>query len=158
MDLTKYYTEICKVPFLSNEEEVALVEVCFNQSLPQAQRDSARATIINSNLRYVFNMARKYSRSDPSSFPDLLAAGNEGLIVGFDKYDPTRKLKVLTYCHWWIYQRIMDEMGGMRLVAIPVYKQQLSAKIQKVLNSNESISLAELKEIFKDSKISDKDI
>jgi hypothetical protein len=55
-------------------------------------------------------------------------------------------------------QRILEDMASMRLVKIPSYKQQLSAKIQKLKNNNEALTLDDLKKEFKDTDISDKDL
>ena len=158
MDLSKYYTEICKTSFLTPAEESILILRFFSDDATPAEKDKIRQTIINSNLRYVFNLARKYSKNDPSTFPELIAAGNEGLTVGFDKYKLGMGTRVLSYAHWWVRQRILEEMSNMRIVALPTYKQQLASKIQKFKEVNESITLEQLYEEFKDTGISRKDI
>ena len=111
MDLSRYYTEICKTPLLTREEEYNLLIIFYNETSTEIQKEKAREKILSSNLRYVFNLARKYSRNDPNTFPDLIAAGNEGLIVGFNKYKPDKGTRVLSYAHWWIRQRILEEMS-----------------------------------------------
>ena len=158
MDLSKYYTEICKTPLLSKEEELIMITKYFSGTASDKEKSDIRDAIVKSNMRYVFNLARKYSRNDPSTFPNLISAGNEGLLVGFDKYKPGKGTRVLSYAHWWIRQRILEEMADMRLVALPVYKQQLSSKIQKLIDTNESMSLEELKKEFDGTGISDKDL
>jgi len=158
MDLTKYYTEICKAPFLTPEEESDMIRLYFLEETSSPEKELIRATIINSNLRYVFNLARKYSKNDPSTFPELIAAGNEGLTVGFDKYKPGMGTRVLSYAHWWVRQRILEEMSNMRIVSLPTYKQQLASKIQKYKDTNEDISLEELFQEFEGTGVSSKDI
>ena len=158
MDLSKYYSQICKAPFLSKEEEYNLLLTYYNETSTEKEKTAARDAILKANLRYVFNLARKYSRNDPDTFPELIAAGNEGLIVGFNKYKPNRGTRVLSYAHFWVRQRILDEMANMRLVALPIYKQQLSAKIEKLKDNNETISVDDLKKEFEGTGISLKDV
>lgn len=158
MDLSKYYTDICKTPLLTKEEEYDLLLIFYNETTPEKDKEKVREKIIKSNLRYVFNLARKYSKNDPDTFPDLIAAGNEGLLVGFNKYKPNKGTRVLSYAHWWIRQRILEEMSQMRLVSLPVYKQQLSSKIQRMKTRNENITLEELKKEFEGTGISAKDV
>jgi len=158
MDLSKYYTEICKTSLLTREEEYDLLLIYYDTESTEKQKTAARDAILKANMRYVFNMARKYSRSDPDTFPDLISAGNEGLIVGFNKYKPNKGTRVLSYAHHWIRQRILFEMSQMRLVSLPVYKQQLSSKIQKLKETNEVITIEELKKEFEGTGITDKDL
>lgn len=158
MDISKYYAEICKTPLLTKEEEYDLLIIFYDEASSEKEKEKVRNKILASNLRYVFNMARKYSKNDPDTFPDLIAAGNEGLIVGFNKYKPNKGTRVLSYAHWWIRQRILEEMSQMRLVSLPVYKQQLSSKIQKLKGANEDMPLEELKKEFEGTGVSPKDI
>lgn len=158
MDLSRYYTEICKTPLLTKEEEYDLLIIFYSESATEKEKEKVRNKILSSNLRYVFNLARKYSKNDPDTFPDLIAAGNEGLIVGFNKYKPNKGTRVLSYAHWWIRQRILEEMSQMRLVSLPVYKQQLSSKIQKMKDNNETITIEELKKEFEGTGVSAKDV
>lgn len=141
---------------ISKEEEVALFTEFNQRNTSAARKAEIRSKIINSNLRFAFKQAKKYSKNDPGIFEDLISAGNEGLIVGFDKYDHTRDIKYLSYAGWWVVQRILKEMSKMRLVALPIWKQQLAARIAKVLEMNEQITLAELIEEF--PEVPEKDI
>ena len=158
MDISKYYQEICKTPIVTKEEETILMAKFFDDSTTEVEKSKIRDRMINANLRCVFNMARKYSRSAPDTFPELIAAGNIGLITGFDKYKPGRGTRVLSYAHSWIFQAIMSEMSGFRIVALPVYRQQIASKIQKKIDRNEMVSLTELKTDFEGTGVSDKDI
>lgn len=158
MDISKYYAEICKTPLMSREQETYLMEKYFNDETSDAEKASIRDSVINANLRYVFNLARRYSKGDTHTFLELIAAGNEGLIVGFDKYKLGKGTRVLSYAGDWIFQRIQAEMASMRIVHLPIYKQQLAANIKKTIESNEDITLEELKKSFEGKGISPKDI
>lgn len=156
MDLSKYYEQICKIPMLSKEQEYELFSILKNPDYTQKERDDARTKLINANLRFVFKMAKNYSKNDPTLFEDLISAGNEGLLVGLDKYNPDVKVRFLSYAGWWVIQRILKEMSKMRIVALPIWKQQLAARIMKYMAVNENASLTNVKEAFSD--IPSKDI
>jgi len=131
MNISQYYAEICKQPILSAEEEKHLLDVYFDEWAPQSLKDNARNTLIASNMRFVFKRAKALSKGDIDQFSELIAAGNEGLIVGLDKFDHSKGMRFLTYAGWWIYQRQMKSMNDFRLVSLPTQKQQLSVKIKK---------------------------
>jgi RNA polymerase primary sigma factor len=104
----------------------------------------------------VFKRAKAHSKKDPSMFEVLISAGNEGLLAGLQKYKPDMGYRFLTYAGWWVDQRILMEMASQRLVKLPIWRQQLSARIDKVVEANEGITFDELKEHF--SEVSDKDL
>lgn len=143
MDLSFYYELICKQPLLSREEEDRLVSIYYSDSSTEKEKKLAREKLINANLRFVFKKAKHFSTRNPEQFEDLIAAGNEGLIVALDKFQPDKGFKFLTYAGWWVVQRQLKEMSKMRLVALPIWKQQLSARIMKVADSFETPPSAE---------------
>lgn len=157
MDLTKYYSEILKEKILSREEEEDLFANYYKEETTEAQKKKIRDRVISANLRFVFNQAKKFSRNDPSMFGELIAAGNEGLLVGFEKFNPNDGFRFLSYAGWWVNQRILNEMSKMRIVSLPIWKQQLATKIQKILESNEKMTLDELKERLREAGVKNKD-
>ena len=158
MSLTKYYTQIYKEPLISKEEELELFIKYKDSSTSAKEKEAIRERIIKANLRFAFKQAKAFSKNDPGTFEDLISAGNEGLIVGFEKYNPSHEVRYLSYAGWWVNQRILKEMSRMRIVALPIWKQQLGARIQKLLDNNEKISIDEIIAEFEDTGISEKDI
>ena len=156
MDLSTYYDEICKQPLLSREEEQRLLNIYFGEEYSARQKKQARDTILSANLRFVFKKAKTMAKGDPSLFEELIGAGNEGLIVGLDKFDHTKGIRFLTYAGWWVIQRQLKEMSMMRLVRLPIWKQQLS---KRIMNAQEAadhpLSLDELKTIFPEVNVKD---
>lgn len=150
MDLSKYYEEICKQPMLSKEEEIALFKIFKSKKASDKQKRDAEEKLIKANLRFVFKMAKRYSRNDPSLFEDLISAGNEGLLVGLQKFKPQRKVRFLSYAGWWVTQRILKEMSKMRIVALPIWKQQLASKIMRVKNKSGDVTIRDIKKAFPD--------
>lgn len=157
MDLSRYYSEICKHPLLTREEEFDLFTELTDPAVSETEKNKIKDRIIKANLRFAFKTAKKYSKNDPDIFEELIAAGNEGLLVGMEKFQPSRNVRFLSYAGWWCIQRILKEMSKMRIVALPVWKQQLSARIQKATENREvGLTFEELKKEFPD--ISEKDL
>lgn len=155
MNLSQYYADICKQPILTEEEERDLFLELEDEGISDHRRATLRDKVLRSNLRFVFRQAKYASKNDPSMFEELICAGNEGLLVGLEKYNPKCGVRFLTYAGWWIKQRILKQMSSMRIVSLPIYKQQLATRIQKFLDKNETATFEELKKEFPDIKEKD---
>jgi RNA polymerase nonessential primary-like sigma factor len=155
MDLSKYYAEIMKEPLLSKDEEVKLFKKYKSDKTPLAEKQKIKERVIKANLRFCFRQAKKYSKNDPDLFVELISAANEGLLVGFDKFNPGHKTRFLSYVGWWVKQRILKEMSRMRIVSLPIYKQQLSTRIFKLKENNENITLDEVIKAIPDASPKD---
>jgi RNA polymerase sigma factor (sigma-70 family) len=156
MDLATYYDNICEEPILTKEEEFELFLLLDDPGLPRKERDKIREQIIKANLRFVFKQAKKYSKNDPEQFSELISAGNEGLLVGLNKFDYKKGYRFLTYAGSWVLQRILKEMSKVRITALPIWKQQLASKIQKIVDQNENVTIEDLKRALPD--VAEKDI
>jgi RNA polymerase sigma factor (sigma-70 family) len=150
MNLSFYYDKIMKEPLINKEDEFDLFLELQDEGVPESRKVEIRDRIVRANLRFVFKEAKKYSRNDPSMFEELIAAGNEGLLVGMQKYNPQSGYRFLTYAGWWVSQRILHRMGNQRIVALPIWRQQLSSRIQKVVESTEGMTFEQLKPHFPD--------
>jgi RNA polymerase primary sigma factor len=122
--LQAYLRKLQRIPLLSREEEVELA------TRAQAGDQRALEKLIESNLRYVVSVARRYLGYG-LSLADLINEGNIGLIQAAKRFDPTRGVKFITYAVWWIRQAITHALAGQGgVVALPV--RQLE-KLRKVL-------------------------
>jgi len=151
MDLSKYYEEICRQPILTHVEEKRLVAAYKSKKKKEEVRMAARDKLLRANLRFVFKQAKRFSKNDPHMFKYLISAGNEGLIIGLEKFNPCRGTSLLSYAGWWVNQRILREMADMRIVSLPIWKQQLAAKIDKFKQTHEKAGLKELIQAFPDT-------
>lgn len=158
MSINSYYENILKTPLLTKEEEKALLITLRSEESSAFQKKRARDRLVEANLRFVFKTAKKYARRYPASFEDLLSSGNEGLLVGVDKYNINSGNRLLTYAGWWILQRILKEMSRLRLVSLPIWKQQVAATIARLKEENEDITFEQILENFAGKGISEKDI
>ena len=107
-----YLSEIGISPLLSADEEKHFAR------LAQQGDEPARQRMIESNLRLVVKIARRYvNRGLP--LLDLIEEGNLGLIHAVKKFDPERGFRFSTYATWWIRQTIeraiMNQSGTVRL-------------------------------------------
>lgn len=96
-----YYKELKKCNPISREEEVELIKKAKNNNLV------AKNKILSSNLKFVFNVAKKY-KGCGAPLEDLISEGNIGLTKAIDKFDETRNVKFISYAVWWIRQSIQE--------------------------------------------------
>ena len=86
-----------------------------------AAGERARAQLINSNLRLVVSIARRY-QGHGLSLLDLIQEGSLGLMRAVDKFDPSRGLKFSTYATYWIRQSVGRAIADQsRTVRLPVH-------------------------------------
>ena len=83
--------------------------------------EEARAQLINSNLRLVVSIARRY-QGHGLSLLDLIQEGTLGLMRAVDKFEPHRGLKFSTYATYWIRQSVGRAIADHgRTVRLPVH-------------------------------------
>ena len=117
---------------LTNEEEKELITEVKNNNL------AAKEKFLNSNLRLVVSIAKRYSSGDNEKFMDAIGDGNEGLIKALDRFDLNKECKFSTYATWWIEQAIRrGQANNSRTIRIPVHGYDKINKIKKIKNAYE---------------------
>jgi RNA polymerase sigma factor (sigma-70 family) len=141
-DLVRMYLDsIGKYPLLTKQDEVRLSQLIDEgrwareelargkvaagrkRQLHRAISEAERATeqFINSNLRLVVSIAKKYQSSELSLL-DLVQEGNLGLIHAVSKFDGRKGFKFSTYATWWIKQAIGRGIDNTsRTIRLPVH-------------------------------------
>lgn len=120
-----YFKEIRHIPLLKAKEEIDLAKRIKKGD------EEARRTMINSNLRLVINIAKRYMNFG-IPFMDLIEEGNIGLMRAVDKFNPKKGYRFSTYAAWWIKQsitRAIIEQG--KIIRIPVYMSETISKWKK---------------------------
>ena len=125
-DSTKeYLNEIGKIKLLSPEEEFVL----FKKA--EKGDEKAKKKLIESNLRLVVSIAKKYARGN-LSFLDLIQEGNIGLMKAVEKFDVSKGYKFSTYATWWIRQTITRSIADKtKIIRLPVHYSELINKYKR---------------------------
>src|SRR5258708_2611066 len=116
LDATQIYlNQIGFSPLLTSEEEV------YYARLVQKGDAKARAKMVESNLRLVVKIARRYYNRG-LDFLDLIEEGNLGLLRAVEKFDPERGFRFSTYATWWIRQTMERAiMNQTRTIRLPIH-------------------------------------
>ena len=119
----RYLNQIGEMPILTREQEVDLA-----QKIEQAD-EQAKKKMVEANLRLVVSVARRYQgRGMP--LPDLIQAGNLGLIRAVEHFDWRRGYKFSTYATWWIRQAILRALDDTaRTIRLPVHMKEALSKL-----------------------------
>ena len=124
--LQLFLRDIAQRPLLTATEEVELAKRIERGDLEAKER------MINSNLRLVVSLARKYQGHDLPLL-DLIQEGILGLIRAVEKFDYRRGFKFSTYATWWIRQAMQRGLQHhSRTIRIPVHIGQELTKVRAV--------------------------
>jgi len=152
-DLVRLYlTDIGQYPLLTKDDEVRLAQAIESRweaeeelktkkgltptrrrELNRAVRDGEKAqrTFVQSNLRLVVSIAKKYQASGLPLL-DLIQEGNLGLMHAVEKFDWRKGFKFSTYATWWIRQAITRGIANTgRTIRLPVHAGDTLARVQK---------------------------
>ena len=123
--LSIYLKEINRIPLLTREEEVDLA------TRAAAGEEFAAKKLIESNLRFVVNVAKKY-QNQGLPLIDLINEGNIGLMNAIERYDVEKGYHFISYAVWWIRQAILKAVyEKSRTIRLPLNRSNELLQIQK---------------------------
>ncbi|MDP6982047.1 MAG: RNA polymerase sigma factor RpoD/SigA [Candidatus Latescibacteria bacterium] len=123
--LRLYFDDISDSTPLSREKEVEL------SAKVHAGDQDARDELVQANLRFVIDVAKKYQNRG-LSLSDLISAGNVGLMTAAERFDGEKGFKFISYAVWWIKQSILQTIAEhARTVRLPLNKLSLLKDISK---------------------------
>jgi RNA polymerase primary sigma factor len=123
--LQLFLNEAGRYPLLTAAEEVELAKAV------ERGEKVAKDRMINSNLRLVVSIAKKY-QGHGLSLLDLIQEGIIGLIRAVEKFDWRRGYKFSTYATWWIRQAVQRGVANKsRTIRIPVHIVEREQKISR---------------------------
>lgn len=124
--LNMYLKEIRQFPLLSVEEERELIDRIGHGDM------SARDRLVESNLRLVVSIAKKY-QNNGLTLMDLIQEANIGLLIAVEKFEPERGYRFSTYASWWIKQTISRALDNKsKLIRLPAYVVEGVNKMKNV--------------------------
>jgi RNA polymerase primary sigma factor len=123
--LSIYLKEINRIPLLSREEEDATAREAA------AGNRAARNKLVNANLRFVVNVAKKY-QGQGLPLSDLISEGNIGLLNAIERYDVDKGYHFISYAVWWIRQAILKAIcEKSRMIRLPLNRANELVQIEK---------------------------
>jgi RNA polymerase primary sigma factor len=123
--LQLFLNEAGRYPLLTAEQEVELAK-----RIERGDKE-AKDLMVNSNLRLVVSIAKKY-QGHGLSLLDLIQEGIIGLIRAVEKFDWRRGFKFSTYATWWIRQAVQRGVANKsRTIRIPVHIVERETKIAR---------------------------
>ena len=123
--LQLFLNEIGRYPLLTAHEEVELAKAI------ERGDQAAKERMINSNLRLVVSIAKKY-QGHGLTLLDLIQEGIIGLIRAVEKFDWRKGYKFSTYATWWIRQAVQRGVANKaRTIRIPVHIVEREQRISR---------------------------
>ena len=108
-DMDKYLQKVCRMPLLTDEEQIEVKDMI---KAGGTEANLARERLVQSNLRFVASVANPH-QNQGLNLVELLMAGNKGLQLAAEKYDPSRGYRFISYAVWYIRTSIEQALAAV---------------------------------------------
>tara|TARA_B100000900_G_scaffold206759_1_gene175335 strand:+ start:2743 stop:3603 length:861 start_codon:yes stop_codon:yes gene_type:complete len=142
--LNYYLAQLRETPLLSKEQE----EELFDRLIKSEDMDAARKLVM-SHLRFVVHIAKTY-KGYGLPLLDIIQEGNVGLMKAVKKFDPSKKVRLLSFAIYWIRAEIHEfVLKNWRIVKVATTKAQrkLFFKLRSKKTSSNWLSEQETNDI-----------
>jgi RNA polymerase primary sigma factor len=123
----QYLLDIRKLPLITDPREERRLALRARKG----DRDAADR-LVTANLRFVISYVKRF-QGHGLDLSELVAIGNEGLLKAVRKFDPSHRVKFISYAVWWIRQCVLKALAEQtRTVRIPVNQNAALVKLGRV--------------------------
>ena len=153
--LNYYLTQLRETPLLSKEQE----EELFHRLQNSEDVDAARKLVM-SHLRFVVHIAKSY-KGYGLPLLDIIQEGNVGLMKAVKKFDPSKKVRLLSFAIYWIRAEIHEfVLKNWRIVKVATTKAQrkLFFKLRSKKTSSNWLSEQEANDIASELNVDSKTV
>ena len=106
-----YFDDLKKYKPLTKSKENRLLKLSKKGNV------KAKNEILESNLKFVFDVAKHYTGRG-LSISELISEGNMGLVKAIDKFDEAKDVKFISYAVWWIRQSMLEAIKKKKLLSL----------------------------------------
>ena len=153
--LNYYLAQLRETPLLSKEQE----EELFYRLQNSEDVDAARKLVM-SHLRFVVHIAKSY-KGYGLPLLDIIQEGNVGLMKAVKKFDPSKKVRLLSFAIYWIRAEIHEfVLKNWRIVKVATTKAQrkLFFKLRSKKTSSNWLSEQEANDIASELNVDSKTV
>jgi len=153
--LNYYLAQLRETPLLSKEQE----EELFHRLQNSEDVDAARKLVM-SHLRFVVHIAKSY-KGYGLPLLDIIQEGNVGLMKSVKKFDPSKKVRLLSFAIYWIRAEIHEfVLKNWRIVKVATTKAQrkLFFKLRSKKTSSNWLSEQEANDIASELNVDSKTV
>jgi len=127
--VSAFLRDMTRYPLLTAAQEIELAKAISEGGI---KGERAKRKLVQSNLRLVVSIAKKYLNRG-LSFLDLIQEGSMGLMRAAAKFDHKQGYKFSTYAYWWIRQGITRALASQsRTIRLPVHITEKLNTLRKV--------------------------
>jgi len=151
----RYMRDVDRCSMLSREDEQEIAR----RFVATGRKDmKLRNQLVQANLRFVVKIAMKYRKY---GFPiaDIAQEGNIGLMKAVDRFDPNRKIKLISYAGWWIKAEIQNFVRrNYRLIKIPTSHKERAIFRKLLTTSIDGMGADELAQLADELEVDRKEL